>query len=133
MSAPEPFARMTARDMTARDARSLASESRIEAAIVAAINASGKAFAVAIANDGRRGPTEGPAAGFPDLLVLLGDGRTGYIAVKRATGRLDPARERWRETLEREGYDYALCRSADDALAALAAWGPGRVAREGLP
>lgn len=66
---------------------------------------------------------DGLMVGFPDLLVYASGGRVGHIEVKSSTGRQLPSQkavEAWLGTL---GHQYAVCRSVDDAAAALDAWG----------
>lgn len=66
---------------------------------------------------------DGLLPGFPDLLVYGSRGRIGHIEVKAPGGRVTEAQQRCREWLEGLGHCYAVCRSDDDAVAALAAWG----------
>ena len=57
--------------------------------------------------------------GFADLIVLSG-GRVLFLEVKSKTGRLSPAQVAFRDTVQAQGFAWALVRSVDDALAALA-------------
>jgi hypothetical protein len=57
--------------------------------------------------------------GFADLLVIS-EGRVLFLEVKSAKGRLRPAQDAFRETVLAQGFGWALVRSVDDALAALA-------------
>lgn len=57
--------------------------------------------------------------GFADLLVLS-EGRVLFLEVKSAKGRLRPAQDAFRDTVLAQGFGWALVRSVDDALAALA-------------
>lgn len=79
--------------------------------------------------------------GFSDLIVLSG-GRVLFLEVKSQTGRLSPAQEAFRDAVRDQGFAWALVRSVDDALGALAEHGftarvkkpasrprPGRIAR----
>ena len=79
--------------------------------------------------------------GFADLIVLSG-GRVLFLEVKSQTGRLSPAQESFRDAVRDQGFAWALVRSVDDALGALAEHGftarvmtpptqsrPGRIVR----
>ena len=57
--------------------------------------------------------------GFADLLVLS-EGRVLFLEVKSAKGRLRPEQDAFREIVQAQGFGWALVRSVDDALAALA-------------
>ncbi len=57
--------------------------------------------------------------GFADLIVLS-DRRVLFLEVKAPKGRLRPAQEAFRETVLAQGFGWALVRSVDDALGALA-------------
>ncbi|WP_050526764.1 nuclease [Pseudorhodobacter aquimaris] len=57
--------------------------------------------------------------GFADLLVIS-EGRVLFLEVKSAKGRLRPAQDAFRETVLAQGFGWALVRSVDDALGALA-------------
>jgi hypothetical protein len=57
--------------------------------------------------------------GFADLMVLC-DGRVLFLEVKSPKGRLGPAQEAFRDTVLAQGFGWALVRSLDDALGALA-------------
>jgi hypothetical protein len=57
--------------------------------------------------------------GFADLLVIS-EGRLLFLEVKSAKGRLRPDQEGFRDTVCAQGFGWALVRSVDDALAALA-------------
>ncbi len=57
--------------------------------------------------------------GFADLLVIS-EGRVLFLEVKSAKGRLRPAQDAFRETVVSQGFGWALVRSVDDALGALA-------------
>ena len=60
--------------------------------------------------------------GFADLSVLSG-GRVLFLEVKSATGRLSPAQADFRDAVQDQGVSWALVRSVDDALGALAEHG----------
>jgi hypothetical protein len=57
--------------------------------------------------------------GFADLLVIS-EGRVLFLEVKSAKGRLRPEQDAFRETVLAQGFGWALVRSLDDALGALA-------------
>jgi hypothetical protein len=57
--------------------------------------------------------------GFADLIVLSG-GRVLFLEVKSPTGRLRPEQRAFREEVQAQGFGWALVRSLDDALGALA-------------
>ena len=61
----------------------------------------------------------GVHAGFADLIVLSG-GRVLFLEVKSPTGRLRKSQEVFRDTVLAQGFGWALVRSVDDALGALA-------------
>jgi hypothetical protein len=57
--------------------------------------------------------------GFADLVVLC-DGRVLFLELKSLKGRLSPAQEEFRDAVLAQGFGWALVRSLDDALEALA-------------
>ena len=57
--------------------------------------------------------------GFADLLVLCA-GRVLFLELKSLKGRLSPAQEAFRDTVIAQGFGWALVRSLEDALGALA-------------
>lgn len=57
--------------------------------------------------------------GFADLMVLC-DGRVLFLELKAPKGRLRPSQEAFRDTVQAQGFGWALVRSLDDALGALA-------------
>ena len=61
----------------------------------------------------------GVHSGFADLIVISG-GRVLFLEVKSLTGRLRKSQEVFRDTVCAQGFGWALVRSVDDALAALA-------------
>jgi hypothetical protein len=61
----------------------------------------------------------GVHAGFADLMILC-DGRVLFLELKSPKGRLSPAREAFRDAVLPHGFGWALVRSLDDALGALA-------------
>ena len=61
----------------------------------------------------------GVHAGFADLIVICG-GRVLFLEVKNETGRLRKSQEVFRDTVCAQGFGWALVRSLDDALDAIA-------------
>ena len=57
--------------------------------------------------------------GFADLMVLC-DSRVLFLELKSLKGRLSPEQEAFRDTVLAQGFGWALVRSVDDALGALA-------------
>jgi len=57
--------------------------------------------------------------GFADLIVLC-DGRVLFLELKSLKGRLSPEQEAFRDGVLAQGFGWALVRSLDDALGALA-------------
>ena len=73
--------------------------------------------------------------GFSDLMILC-EGRVLFLELKSVKGRLSPAQEAFRDAVTAQGFGWALVRSLDDALGALADHGhttrvttPGRRVR----
>ena len=58
-------------------------------------------------------------AGFAVLIVISG-GRVLFLEVKSETGRLRKSQEVFRDTVITQGFGWALVRTVDDALGALA-------------
>ena len=61
----------------------------------------------------------GVHGGFADLMVISG-GRVLFLEIKSQTGRLRKSQEVFRDTVCAQGFGWALVRSVDDALGALA-------------
>ena len=61
----------------------------------------------------------GVHAGFADLMILC-DGRALFLELKAPKGRLRPDQEAFRDAVLAQGFGWALVRSLDDALSALA-------------
>lgn len=57
--------------------------------------------------------------GFADLIVMSG-GKVLLLEVKSRTGRLSPAQIEFRDAVQAQGFAWALVRSVEDALGALA-------------
>ena len=69
--------------------------------------------------------------GFADLMVLC-DGRVLFLELKSPRGKLSPAQVAFRDSVQAQGLSWALVRSLDDALGALADHGlTTRVAGQG--
>ena len=82
----------------------------------------------------------GVHAGFADLIVLC-EGRVLFLELKSLKGRLSPTQIEFRNAVMAQGFGWALVRSLDDALGALADHGfttrvvnpDARPARRSLP
>ena len=61
----------------------------------------------------------GVHAGFADLIVIC-EGRILFLELKSLKGRLSPAQEVFRDAVQAQGFGWALVRSLEDALGALA-------------
>ncbi len=61
----------------------------------------------------------GVHAGFADLMVIS-DGRVLFLELKAPKGRLRPEQEAFRDAVRTQGFGWALVRSLDHALGALA-------------
>jgi hypothetical protein len=61
----------------------------------------------------------GVHAGFADLMILC-DGRVLFLELKSPKGRLRPTQEAFCDAVLAQGFGWALVRSLDDALEALA-------------
>lgn len=57
--------------------------------------------------------------GFADLMVISG-GRVLFLELKAPKGRLRPSQKAFRDVVQAQGFGWALVRSLDDALGALA-------------
>ena len=57
--------------------------------------------------------------GFSDLMILC-EGRVLFLELKSVKGRLSPAQKAFRDAMKAQGFGWALVRSLDDALGALA-------------
>jgi hypothetical protein len=123
-------ARITARRAArAAKPRKTAPERAIQIAIKQLLILRG-IVALHIPNEGKRSAVagrmlraEGMIAGAPDLLLLADNGRTGWLEVKAANGRLSDAQRAFHALLTRKGHRVAVVRSVDDAEAALRDWG----------
>ena len=61
---------------------------------------------------------EGVVAGVADILLLVARGGFHGLAIefKTADGRQSATQKEWQKEIEKQGYRYALVRSADEAL-----------------
>ena len=66
---------------------------------------------------------DGLMPGYPDLIVYASGGRIGHIEVKASKGRQEASQKAVHAWLGTLGHHYAVCRSVDDAAAALETWG----------
>ncbi len=57
--------------------------------------------------------------GFADLVILC-DGRVLFLELKSLKGSLSPTQEAFRDAVLAQGFGWALVRTLDDALGALA-------------
>ncbi len=64
----------------------------------------------------------GVHSGFADLMVIC-DGRILFLELKAPKGRLAPEQEAFRSAVLAQGFGWAMVRSIDDALGALADFG----------
>lgn len=65
----------------------------------------------------------GMRAGVPDLVVLGNKGSAGFIELKTDKGKLTASQKDWRDWLKSAGYPHAVCKSVDEMLGVLKAWG----------
>ena len=61
----------------------------------------------------------GVHSGFADLIIIC-DGRVLLLELKSLKGKLSPAQEAFRDAILAQGFGWAMVRSLDDALGALA-------------
>ena len=71
---------------------------------------------------GARLKAEGMRAGAPDMVFILPSGRAACIEFKTPTGRLSAEQRHFATGCEIMGVPYAVCRSSDEAIAALSSW-----------
>ena len=71
---------------------------------------------------GARLKAEGMRAGMADMGFLLPDGRAAFIEFKTPTGRLSAEQRAFQSQCQLMGVPYAVCRSSDEAIAALSSW-----------
>ena len=99
--------------------RKEATERSLQAAIVKALNLLGF-LVIHVPNQYSKGRVRdaGFVSGAPDLIVLK-DGKVFFLEVKTKTGRVRPSQKLFAERLRRQGFDYFVVRSLDDALKAV--------------
>ena len=64
----------------------------------------------------------GALAGVPDITIILPGGRTAYMEVKSAKGKLSDDQKAFRDAAQKRGAEWTLVRSVDDAATALELW-----------
>lgn len=74
------------------------------------------------AREGAMRKARGVKPGVPDILLCYG-GALYCIEMKTRTGTLSPAQKDRRIELKRAGAHWAICRSVDDVIRQLRAWG----------
>lgn len=72
---------------------------------------------------GARLKADGLVPGFPDLIVLGTEGRTGFIEVKAEGSYQQDTQKACEARMKAMGHHYAVCRSLDDVDETLARWG----------
>lgn len=72
--------------------------------------------------EGARLKAQGVVAGFPDLLLMPGNGKAFVLEVKTSTGRVSPAQHMLMDRLHHLGIEGAVVRSIEDLALALRAW-----------
>lgn len=94
------------------------------------LESQGRLRFAAVPNGGYRRKVEaaimkglGTSAGFPDMVVLWGDGKTGFIENKSDKGVLSDNQRDWSSWLLDNGHRYALVRSFEQFLHTLYTWG----------
>ena len=97
-------------------------EHRIQQQILAAIGATDGALVwrnnTGAARDGAGRLVRFGTPGAPDIMAIVGGQFVG-LEVKSARGKLSKRQEAWRKACEAAGGIYRVCRSVDDALAAI--------------
>jgi hypothetical protein len=74
------------------------------------------------ARTGARLKAQGMRAGTPDMAFVLPGGRAAFIEFKTPKGRLSADQRHFALTCERLGIPHRVCRSSDEAIAALSSW-----------
>jgi hypothetical protein len=108
------------------------SEHRLQSDVVNHIRVAGKpdVIAVALANAARRSyrlgarmKAEGLTPGAADLLIMLPQGRCGWLEMKTIKGRQSIEQKGFQARCLRLGHPYALARTFDEAIKVLHSWG----------
>jgi Holliday junction resolvase len=99
--------------------RKEATERSLQNAIVKALDLLGF-LVIHIPNQYSKGRVRdaGFVSGAPDLIVLK-DGKVFFLEIKTQTGRVRASQKLFAERLRRQGFDYFVIRSLDDALKAV--------------
>lgn len=76
----------------------------------------GAYFAHNGAKEGARMKAEGLLPGVADLILLHYNGRCGALCIEMKTriGRQAETQKAWQEKIEKDGYQYVICRSFED-------------------
>ncbi len=74
------------------------------------------------ARTGAKLKSMGLAAGWPDFVLLLPQGRVGFIELKAKGGTLSEAQVAFRDQAMANGHGYAVCTSVEEVEAAAARW-----------
>ena len=108
-------------------------EQALQASIVEALAAHGMdkaATLFSVPNEGKRSPvmaellkSMGMLPGVTDLVIVADDGPAHFMEVKTETGQLSKKQAAFRDRCEARGLPWSLCRSVDQALAAVRGWG----------
>ena len=109
-------------------------EDRLQAQVIEFLRLSLPRHVVfAVPNGGTRNVREavnlkrcGVLAGMPDVGILGDEGRSWWIELKSATGRLSKPQRAMLDTLRVMGVPVGLARSLEDVQALLTTWGLGR-------
>lgn len=106
-------------------------EEYLQKGIIKAISAlAPNVFVAHIPNGGKRGIREakrlkdaGVKAGVPDLMLVLSNGRVGFMEVKAPKGRLSPEQDAFGNMCALRGTHWAVIRDINEVKVTLEAWG----------
>lgn len=83
-----------------------------------------------VPNEGQRAPRTGAfykklgmVPGVADIALVLPGGRAAFMELKIASGRTSPEQRAFRDLCERNGTDYAIARTPEEAATILVGWG----------